>query len=50
MALGLVHPKRVKRNADARPGDVLVLGKPLGVGVLSAALKKERSTPPATRA
>jgi selenide,water dikinase len=42
VALGLVHPKRVKRNADARPGDVLVLGKPLGVGVLSAALKKER--------
>ena len=31
------------------PGDVLVLGKPLGVGVLSAALKKERSTPTATR-
>jgi selenide,water dikinase len=42
VALGLVHPKRVKRNADARPGDVLVLGKPLGVGVLSAALKKEQ--------
>jgi selenide,water dikinase len=42
VALGLVHPKRVKRNADARAGDVLVLGKPLGVGVLSAALKKER--------
>jgi len=41
VALGLVHPDRVKRNADARPGDVLVLGKPLGVGVLSAALKKE---------
>ena len=41
VALGLVHPKRVKRNADARPGDVLVLGKPIGVGVLSAALKKE---------
>jgi selenide,water dikinase len=41
VALGLVHPKRVKRNADARAGDVLVLGKPLGVGVLSAALKKE---------
>jgi selenide,water dikinase len=38
--LGLVHPKRVKRNADARPGDLLVLGKPLGVGVMSAALKK----------
>jgi selenide,water dikinase len=41
VALGLVHPKRVKRNADARPGDVLVLGKPLGVGVMSAALKKD---------
>ncbi len=41
VAMGLVHPKRVKRNADAKAGDVLVLGKPLGVGVLSAALKKE---------
>ncbi|HRP28902.1 MAG TPA: selenide, water dikinase SelD, partial [Burkholderiaceae bacterium] len=41
VALGLVHPKHVKRNADARPGDVLVLGKPLGVGVMSAALKKD---------
>ena len=40
VVLGLVHPDRVRRNADARPGDVLVLGKPLGVGVLSAALKK----------
>lgn len=40
VALGLVHPKRVKRNADAKPGDLLVLGKPLGVGVMSAALKK----------
>ena len=40
VGLGLVHPKRVKRNADARPGDVLVLGKPIGVGVMSAALKK----------
>jgi selenide,water dikinase len=40
VALGLVHPRHVKRNADAQPGDVLVLGKPLGVGVMSAALKK----------
>jgi selenide,water dikinase len=40
VALGLVHPKRLKRNADAQPGDSLVLGKPLGVGVMSAALKK----------
>ena len=42
VALGLVHPKRMRRNADAKPGDLLVLGKPLGVGVMSAALKKDR--------
>jgi selenide,water dikinase len=41
VVLGLVHPSKVKRNADAKAGDVLILGKPLGVGVLSAALKKE---------
>ncbi|MYM33357.1 selenide, water dikinase SelD [Duganella sp. FT94W] len=40
VVMGLIHPSKVKRNADARAGDVLVLGKPLGVGVLSAALKK----------
>src|SRR3954463_12884224 len=40
VALGLVHPKKVKRNSTAKAGDVLVLGKPLGVGILSAALKK----------
>lgn len=40
VALGIVHPGKVKRNDKARVGDVLVLGKPLGVGVLSAALKK----------
>ncbi len=40
VALGLVHPDQVKRNAGARPGDLLVLGKPIGVGVMSAALKK----------
>ena len=44
VAMGLVHPKRVKRNADARQGDRLVLGKPLGVGVMSAALKKGQLT------
>ena len=44
VALGVVHPDRVKRNADARAGDVLVLGKPLGVGIFSAALKKESLT------
>ena len=40
VVMGLVHPDRIKRNADARIGDRLILGKPLGVGVLSAALKK----------
>jgi selenide,water dikinase len=40
VVLGLVHPSKVKRNADAKAGDKLILGKPLGVGVLSAALKK----------
>jgi selenide,water dikinase len=40
VALGVVHPDRVKRNDRAQAGDVLVLGKPLGVGILSAALKK----------
>ena len=41
VALGLAHPDHIKRNADAKVGDVLVLGKPIGVGILSAALKKE---------
>lgn len=40
VALGIVHPDKVKRNDKAQAGDVLVLGKPIGVGVLSAALKK----------
>ena len=42
VAIGVVDPKRVKRNAGAQAGDVLILGKPLGVGILSAALKKDR--------
>ncbi len=40
VVMGLVHPKKLKRNADAKAGDRLVLGKPLGVGIYSAALKK----------
>ncbi len=40
VGIGVVHPGRVKRNNAAQPGDALILGKPLGVGVLSAALKK----------
>ncbi|OHB31417.1 MAG: selenide, water dikinase SelD [Phenylobacterium sp. RIFCSPHIGHO2_01_FULL_69_31] len=42
VALGLVHPDRVLTNRGGRPGDVLILTKALGVGVLSAAFKQER--------
>lgn len=38
--VGLAHPDHIKRNDHAQEDDVLILGKPLGVGVLSAALKK----------
>ncbi len=40
VAIGLVHPSHIKRNSRACEGDVLILGKGLGVGILSAALKK----------
>ena len=40
VVLGLVHPDKVKRNNAARAGDSVILGKPLGVGILSAALKQ----------
>ncbi|GGH56506.1 selenide, water dikinase [Comamonas phosphati] len=42
VGIGIVNPKQMKRNADAKAGDVLILGKPLGVGILSAALKKNQ--------
>ena len=40
VALGLVHPDKIKRNDRAQAGDVLILGKGLGVGIMSAAMKK----------
>lgn len=40
VVIGLIDPVKLKRNAGALPGDALVLGKPIGVGVYSAALKK----------
>jgi selenide,water dikinase len=40
VAIGLTHPRSIKRNDRARAGDRLILGKPLGIGILSAALKK----------
>jgi selenide, water dikinase len=44
VALGIVDPRKLKRNSGAREGDSLILGKPLGVGILSAALKQEKIT------
>jgi selenide,water dikinase len=49
-AMGIAHPDRIRRNSDARPGDLLVLGKPLGVGVMSAAFKRGRLTDAGYRA
>ena len=40
VAIGLVDPRNLKRNSGAKAGDKLILGKPLGVGIFSAALKK----------
>ena len=42
VAIGLVHPANLKRNAGAKPGDKLILGKGLGVGLYSAAFKKNQ--------
>ena len=44
VAIGLVNPRHVKRNAAAKPGDRLVLGKALGVGLYGAAVKKQKAT------
>jgi selenide,water dikinase len=41
VAIGLVNPRHVKRNAEAKPGDTIILGKALGIGVYGAALKKQ---------
>lgn len=40
VGLGVVHPDQVKTNAGALAGDVLILTKPIGIGILSAGLKK----------
>jgi selenide,water dikinase len=48
--IGVVDPRYLKRNAGARPGDKLILGKPLGVGIYSAALKKDTLPPAGYRA
>jgi selenide,water dikinase len=45
VAIGVVDPRKIKKNSAAQAGDVLVLGKGLGVGIYSAALKKDALTP-----
>jgi len=45
VAIGIIDPKQVKSNASAKSGDALILGKALGVGILSAALKKDLLSP-----
>ena len=40
VALGVVHPSQLKKNSSAKAGDILILAKGLGVGILAAALKK----------
>jgi selenide,water dikinase len=47
---GLIHPQRVWRNVGVRTGDVFLLTKALGTGVLSTALKKDRLAPENLRA
>lgn len=42
VGIGVVHPRHVRRNTAAQAGDVLILGKPLGIGLYGAALKKEK--------
>ena len=45
VAIGIVDPAMLKRNAGARAGDALVLGKPLGIGIYGAALRKDQLAP-----
>jgi len=43
--VGLVHPKQIKRNDGAIDGDILILGKGLGIGILGAAINKDELDP-----
>uniref|UniRef100_A0A7S1E8X0 PurM-like N-terminal domain-containing protein n=1 Tax=Hemiselmis andersenii TaxID=464988 RepID=A0A7S1E8X0_HEMAN len=45
VAVGVMNPKNLKKNDAAKVGDAIVLGKPLGVGIYSAALKKQALSP-----
>ena len=48
-AIGEVHPDAIIRNSTARPGDVLVLTKPIGTGIIATAIKNEAAPPDAVR-
>ncbi|MGO4269062.1 selenide, water dikinase SelD [Paenibacillus sp. TAF58] len=39
---GLVHPGKIRTNAGAKPGDKLILTKPIGIGILTTSIKKDR--------
>jgi selenide,water dikinase len=47
---GTIHPQKIWRNVGAQPGDVLIVTKPLGTGVITTALKKDQATPPSLEA
>jgi selenide,water dikinase len=42
---GLIHPDKILRNVGAKPGDALVLTKPIGVGILTTGVKRDAVTP-----
>ncbi|WP_058304457.1 selenide, water dikinase SelD [Gorillibacterium timonense] len=46
---GLVHPDKVRTNAGAKPGDQLILTKPIGVGILTTSIKKDQLTEEETK-
>ena len=41
---GLIHPNQIARNAGAQPGDLIILTKPIGTGVISTGIKKARAS------
>jgi selenide,water dikinase len=47
---GVIHPRRIIRNVGVRPGDALVLTKPLGTGIVTTALKRRKASQRAVRA
>ncbi|MCC3371645.1 selenide, water dikinase SelD [Cohnella sp. REN36] len=46
---GVVHPNRIRTNAGAKPGDRLILTKPIGIGILTTSIKKDELSPEEVR-